>query len=167
MKININGMCEIKNKGIKVDYNVLEVLFKTIGETTVPIQDGYIEVYSGGVTVHKNGESKHVIRSTISYYSKKHQLHNLNGPAVLKYYENFFLQEERYYINSILTRTNGPAIIEYYPNGKKKYERWFVDNKLHRENGPAEISYDKTGKEIMRAYAINNIIISEEDFLNR
>ena len=54
--------------------------------------------------------------------------HRLDGPAVIYYYKNGNIREERYYQNDKLHRLKGSAIIKYYKNNTIKEELYYIDH---------------------------------------
>ena len=50
------------------------------------------------------------------------------------------------YLNNELHRLDGPSWIGYYENGQIYFETWYLNNKLHRLDGPAYIEYYENGQ---------------------
>ena len=92
------------------------------------------------------------------------QLHRLDGPACIVYYENGNKWYEYYYLNGKRHNENGPAQIFYYPNGNKKYEYYHLNNTFHNEYGPATIHYDENGNTKYEHYYLNNVKLSKEEW---
>lgn len=87
------------------------------------------------------------------YYSKKHQLHRIGGPAFIT-----ADGDKEWYLNGKRHREDGPAI-EWE---KKCYVEWWFNGELHREDGPAVET--KNGNKL---YYLNNKHHLEKNFLYR
>lgn len=80
------------------------------------------------------------------YYNDNDEVHRVNGPAIIEYYEdntngNKGIKKEDYYINGKKHRENKPASITYYENNNIEKEEYYINGKKHREDGPASIKY--------------------------
>ena len=77
----------------------------------------------------------------IYYLNKYGDYHNLDSPAIIKYYTSGNKWYEEYYINGKYHRKDGPAGIEYYKNGNKYCKEYYTNGKYYRKDGSAYISY--------------------------
>ena len=70
-----------------------------------------------------------------SWYNEKEQLHRENDlPAVIWYYNNGNIEEERWYQNGKLHRIDGPAFIWYHKDGHIFHKLWYLNDKEYRED---------------------------------
>ena len=79
--------------------------------------------------------------------------------AVIKYYDDGKIEEEKYFVNNEWHRENDkPAEIEYYENGNVKLEKYCINGHYHRDNdNPSYIKYDKNGNIKSEKYYIHGI----------
>lgn len=87
------------------------------------------------------------------YYTKSYYDGNINAMSPMDHPHNL----------------NGPAVIEYYDNGDLWAEWYYVEGFLHKENGPAVITYSEQKEIIESVYFLNGQEIninSQEEFEN-
>jgi len=81
--------------------------------------------------------------------------HNLNGPAYEEYYENGNLRFRHHYLKGRLHNHDGPAFERYYGNGAPRYKAYFLNGELHNSDGPAHEGFDEDGIVKWSAYWLN------------
>lgn len=88
---------------------------------------------------------------SLSYYDKG-LFSNKNGPAIICWYKNGYIQSKEYFIINhddfygYHNNKHRPTYIQYYDNGIIKKESYRTDYQLHNKKGPAEKTYYKSGK---------------------
>ena len=97
------------------------------------------EIYNNGYSIE------------LRWKNKNNELHNENGPAIVKYYQNGNLLNKQWLINDKFHNENGPAVIGYHENGNVKYKSWYVNDKLHNDS-PAIVWYNENGNVSYQEY---------------
>lgn len=61
-------------------------------------------------------------------------------------------------------RLDGPAVIRFYENGNKRWQIWFRHGKKHRLDGPAYEEWDEHKNKIQHIYFINDKEYTKKEF---
>lgn len=70
-----------------------------------------------------------------TWWYKNGELHRVDGPARIIYFENGQIDEEEWIKDGKSHRINdAPAYIKYFESGKIQQKSWYVDGKRHRNN---------------------------------
>ena len=85
----------------------------------------------------------------------KGELHNTEGPALIKYYDNDQPKSEFYHFNGIFMNTDGPVFVSYYEDGTLKNRQWKNTKGYHRNGEPAFEYWHPNGQITRHEYAIN------------
>ena len=104
------------------------------------------------IKYNKNGDVIY-----IAYY-KNDKLHNDTDAALLKYYDNGILQEEKHCLNGqyLILDCTKPAHSVFFRSGKIKLMEYYKNYVLHRDfDMPAFISYYENGDFCTVSYFIN------------
>ena len=91
-------------------------------------------------------------------FKRNGKLHNVEFPAIIKYYEDGSIELEEYYFEGKLHRppTDGPAIIWYDKSSNIMGESYYIKGKLHRFGGPACVWYNDDGKIFHEEYWLDD-----------
>jgi len=65
------------------------------------------------------------------YYNKNDYIHNLYGPAEIKYYKSGKIEAMQYCINRKRHRLNGPAMIWYNRSGEIEHAYYYINGKSY------------------------------------
>jgi len=85
------------------------------------------------------------IKDLSELQEKSLELHNEDGPAIVKKYKNGNPLFEKWYDNGEPHRSNGPACIFYNEDGSISMEIYFSSGLIHNDKGPARIVYGPNG----------------------
>lgn len=103
----------------------------------------------------------------VEYYIYNYEFHNMNGPAIAKFYNN-----KRYhaswYMCGMLHRYSYPAIIDgfYSHNNVEMY--WYVDDEMTNRSGPSYLNFCMTTKKILEIqWTIDDCDMGFNDWLER
>ena len=69
------------------------------------------------------------------------------------------------YLNGNCHRSDGPAVIYYWKNGSIIEERWYLNDELHRTDGPATIYYKEGGSVESEHWYLNDEYIIPKEHL--
>lgn len=78
-----------------------------------------------------------------SWY-QNNDLHRVNGPACIWYYDTKVPAHKEWRINDVMHRDDGPAFINYYESGNVQDEVWYTNGQVIREKHYLDISTDST-----------------------
>ena len=99
---------------------------------------------------------KEIKDKTVYFRNKDEDFHNLNGPAIISFYDNSLIHVKKmtYYINGLIHRNeeDGPAVIHFNTNGSVIYQIYYRNGMEYRRCGPAYIKYKDAGTVYMEWY---------------
>jgi len=121
----------------------------------------YYKIYNKHLKSHEYLKYQKISRSgvaSVELYTLGFLMHNIAGPAEIRYYDNGIKSDVYYYINGILHNISEPAHTIYRINGIKSLETYYIKGRKHRINGPAEIKYyyNDNGAIYLEYYWIND-----------
>jgi len=94
------------------------------------------------------------------------QRHREDGPAIIWYRREGFIEGGYYYRNGQLHREDGPAEIWYREDGSVEREYYYKNDRPHREDGPAKIRYN-SNNEPNEAYYLNGVKLDKQKWLKQ
>jgi len=89
--------------------------------------------------------------------------HRLDGPAVVRYYEDGSIYSKQWWVNGKRHRLDGPAQVWYHENGSISSECWRLYDNLHRLDGPAQVWYSKDGSIESERWYLDGKELTEEE----
>ena len=84
----------------------------------------------------------------LAFRNDKGQLHNENGPSLIRWNQNGQKRCEIYYLNGKCHNENGPAYMAWYENGKKYEEEYWLNGKHY----PTKEQWEEAKKNANNSY---------------
>lgn len=85
------------------------------------------------------------------------EYHNVDGPAIRRWYDNGQLSCEEWRVNGLFHRLDGPALRWWYKRGRLEREAWYINGNRHRLDGPAFRSWYGDGHLEEESWYINGV----------